>query len=182
MWGYGRWFPYRRFLNNQIFKVTFLDGELKSNRRQPCSCLNWCIIDKTWHKGPSGVKSKKWRTCKKIFFFIRNDLLYKTFLKRIRKINDHGNNNKIVSWIRMLYIFYFTSKSSQFWNLFWLKLCQSKNILTCLPKGGFKSEETWKKFWCQKKYSKSLSWAENLNFPPKKVNSLLKFSAQDLLI
>ena len=68
-------------------KVTFLDGELKSNRRQPCSCLNWCSIDKTWHKGPSGVKSKKWRTCKKIFF-IRN-YLEETFLRRIRKRNDH---------------------------------------------------------------------------------------------
>ena len=75
------------FLDNQMFKVTFLDGELKSNRRQPCSCLNWCSIDKTWHKGPSGVKSKKWRTCKKIFF-IRN-YLEETFLRRIRKRNDH---------------------------------------------------------------------------------------------
>ena len=28
-------------------------------------------------------------------------------------------------------------------------------------------------------YSKSLSWAENLNFPPKTVNSLFKFSAQN---
>ena len=36
-----------------------------------------------------------------------------------------------------------------------------------------------KNFHCQHKYSKSLSWAENLNFPPKTVNNLFKFSAQD---
>ena len=30
-----------------------------------------------------------------------------------------------------------------------------------------------------KNYSKSLSWAENLNFPPKTVNNIFKFSAQD---
>ena len=34
-------------------------------------------------------------------------------------------------------------------------------------------------FHCQNKYSISLSWVENLNFPPKKVNNLFKFSAQD---
>ena len=28
-------------------------------------------------------------------------------------------------------------------------------------------------------YSKSLSWGENLNFPPKTVNNSFKFSAQD---
>ena len=46
-------------------------------------------------------------------------------------------------------------------------------------KGGFISEETGEFFRCQNKYSKSLSWAENLNFPPKTVNNLFKFSAQD---
>ena len=46
-------------------------------------------------------------------------------------------------------------------------------------KGGFKSEETGEVFRCQNKYSKSLSWAENLNFLPKTVNNLFKFSAQD---
>ena len=109
-------------LDNQIFKLTFLDGELKSNRRQPCSCLNWCIIDKTWHKGPSGVKSKKWRTWKYIFF-IRNDL-YQTFRKRSLKTNDHGNKNKIVLWgvvIKMLYVFNFTLKNSPSLDLFLLK-------------------------------------------------------------
>ena len=34
-------------------------------------------------------------------------------------------------------------------------------------------------FHCQHKYSKSLSWAKNLNFLPKTVNNLFKFSAQD---
>ena len=47
------------------------------------------------------------------------------------------------------------------------------------PKGGFKSEETGILFCCQNKYSKSLSWEKNLNFPPKTVNNLFKFSAQD---
>ena len=46
-------------------------------------------------------------------------------------------------------------------------------------KGGFKSEDTGEFFHCQHKYSKSLSWAENLNFPPKTLNNLFKFSAQD---
>ena len=45
--------------------------------------------------------------------------------------------------------------------------------------GGFKSEDTGECLHCQHKYSKSLSWAENLNFPPKTVNNTFKFSAQD---
>ena len=48
-----------------------------------------------------------------------------------------------------------------------------------LAKGGFKSEDTGEFLHLQHKYSKSLSWAENLNFPPKTVNNLFKFSAQD---
>ena len=47
------------------------------------------------------------------------------------------------------------------------------------PKGGFKSEDTGEFLHLQHKYSKSLSWAENLNFPPKTVNNLFKLSAQD---
>ena len=46
-------------------------------------------------------------------------------------------------------------------------------------KGGFKSEDTGEFLHLQHKYSKSLSWAENLNFPAKTVNNLFKFSAQD---
>ena len=53
----------------------------------------------------------------------------------------------------------------------------------CLPyflsKGDFQSEETGDIFHCQNRYSKSLSSAENLNFPPKTVYKLFKFSAQD---
>ena len=44
---------------------------------------------------------------------------------------------------------------------------------------GFQSEETGGFLPLQNKYSKSLSWAENLNFLPKTVNDLFKFSAQD---
>jgi hypothetical protein len=51
---------------------------------------------------------------------------------------------------------------------------------TKTTKGGFKSEDTGEFFHCQHKYSKSLSWAESLNFPPKTVNNLFKFSAQDI--
>ena len=46
-------------------------------------------------------------------------------------------------------------------------------------KGGFKSEETGEFLNLQNKYSISLSWAENLNLPPKTVNNLFKCSAQD---
>ena len=48
-----------------------------------------------------------------------------------------------------------------------------------LSKGGFKSEDTGEFLHLQHKYSKSLSWEENLNFPPKTVDNLFKFSAQD---
>ena len=46
-------------------------------------------------------------------------------------------------------------------------------------KDGFKSEETGGFLLLQNKYSESLSWAENSNFPPKTVNNLFKFFAQD---
>ena len=41
------------------------------------------------------------------------------------------------------------------------------------------SEDTGGFLNCQNKYSKSLSRAEHLNFPPESVNNLFKFSAQD---
>ena len=41
------------------------------------------------------------------------------------------------------------------------------------------SKETGGVLHRQNKYSKSLSWAENLNFLPKSVSNLFKFSAQD---
>ena len=51
--------------------------------------------------------------------------------------------------------------------------------MPCL-KDDFNSEETGGFLHLQNKYSKSLSWAKNLNFPPKTVNNLFKFSAQDI--
>ena len=47
-----------------------------------------------------------------------------------------------------------------------------------ISKGGFKSEDTGEYLHCHQKYSKSLSWAENLNLPPKTVNNIFKFYAQ----
>ena len=46
-------------------------------------------------------------------------------------------------------------------------------------KGGFKSEDIGGFLLFLDENSKSLSWAENLDFPPKSVNNLFKFSAQD---
>ena len=51
--------------------------------------------------------------------------------------------------------------------------------ITAVVKDGFRSEETGRILHCQNKYSKLISWAENLNCPPKSVNNLFKFSAQD---
>ena len=55
---------------------------------------------------------------------------------------------------------------------------KSQEVPKVMAKGAFKSEETGGFFHCQDKYSKSLSYL-NLNFPPKSVNNLFKFSAQD---
>ena len=49
----------------------------------------------------------------------------------------------------------------------------------CPTKGGFKSEDTGEFLHLHHKYSKSLSCAEDLNFPPKTVNNLFKLSARD---
>ena len=46
-------------------------------------------------------------------------------------------------------------------------------------KGCFKSEDTEEFFRCQNKYSKSLSWAENLNKLFTVLGGKFKFSAQD---
>ena len=55
-----------------------------------------------------------------------------------------------------------------------------------ISKGDFKSEDTGELLHCQNEYSKSLSWAKNLNFPPQNSKQLIqilggkfKFSAQD---
>ena len=62
-----------------------------------------------------------------------------------------------------------------------LSVCFLGKPVTCnlVGKGGFKSEDTEEYLHCQHEYSKSLSWAENFNFPPKTVNNLFKFSAHD---
>ena len=73
----------------------------------------------------------------------------------------------------------------KFSSIFWLKATfkkiGSKSINTQYfrRKTGLKSEDTEEFLHLQHKYSKSLSWAENLNFPPKTVNNLFKFSPQD---
>ena len=46
-------------------------------------------------------------------------------------------------------------------------------------KGGFKSKETEKINRCKNKYSKPLSWAENLNKLFTVLGGKFKFSAQD---
>ena len=58
---------------------------------------------------------------------------------------------------------------------------QNKHLGTTnlLLEGGFKSEEAGGFLQCPDKYSKSISWAENLNFLPKTVNKLITFSTQD---
>ena len=48
-----------------------------------------------------------------------------------------------------------------------------------LLKGGFKSEDTGEFFHCQHKYSKSLSWAENLNKLFTGLGGKFEFTAQD---
>ena len=46
--------------------------------------------------------------------------------------------------------------------------------------GGFKSEAAGAFLNLQNKYSKSLSWAENLNFPPKQVVQIFYSGFSDL--
>ena len=46
-------------------------------------------------------------------------------------------------------------------------------------KGCFKSEDTEEFFRCQNKYSKSLSWAENLNKLSTGLGGKFKFAVQD---
>ena len=66
-----------------------------------------------------------------------------------------------------------TCKSTKNWSSnFGLKKLW---IVFYFSKVSFKSEETGEFFRCQNKYSKSLSWAENLNFLPKTANNLFNF-------
>ena len=52
----------------------------------------------------------------------------------------------------------------------------SANRKIVISKGGFMSEDIEEILHCHHKYSRSLSSAENLNFLPKTVNNLFKFS------
>ena len=56
---------------------------------------------------------------------------------------------------------------------------QFRYVLLLTNIGGMISEDNGRFLLLQKKYSKSLYWAENLNFLPITVNNLFKFSAQD---
>ena len=64
-------------------------------------------------------------------------------------------------------------------HLFHTFLMKYLTFKQAIPKGGFKSEDTGEFLHLQHQYSKSLYWAENLNFLPKTVNNLFKFFAQD---
>ena len=64
-------------------------------------------------------------------------------------------------------------------NLVYLIIEQYEISHYILLKGGFKSEITGEFFRCQHKYSKSLSWAENLNKLLTVLGGKFKFSAQD---
>ena len=61
----------------------------------------------------------------------------------------------------------------------WLQWKNYVSRLWNFTKGGFKSEDTEEFFRCQNKYSKSLSWAENLNKLFTVLGGKFKFSAQD---
>ena len=55
----------------------------------------------------------------------------------------------------------------------------SSRYINSITKGGFKSEGTGEFLLLQNKYSKSLSWAENLNKLFTDLSGKFKFSAQD---
>ena len=62
----------------------------------------------------------------------------------------------------------------------WLSREDLKPLISLLrPKGGFKSDDTEEFSLCQNKYSKSLSWAENLNKLFTVLGGKFEFSAQD---
>ena len=71
-------------------------------------------------------------------------------------------------------ISYSNSKTTAYIYLLHLVCTQTVN-----NKGGFKSEDTGEYLLLQNKYSKSLSWAENLNKLFTVLGGKFKFSAQD---
>ena len=75
--------------------------------------------------------------------------------------------SKFLSW----YIWSTILKNLPVWIFHQVLFNTNENNLL---KGGFKSEDTREFLHLQHKYSKSLSWAEKLNFLPKTVNNLFK--------
>ena len=71
----------------------------------------------------------------------------------------------------------YCSRSS--WIIFIVAQIQLHGTFGVQPKAVFKSEETGGFLHCQNKYSKSLSWAENLNKLFTDLGGKFKFSAQD---
>ena len=62
------------------------------------------------------------------------------------------------------------------WDVFYNQMVKSKFFVT---EGAFNSEDIEEFLHCQNKYSKSLSWAENLNKLFTVLGEKLKFSLQD---
>ena len=86
----------------------------------------------------------------------------------MRQITNRSYTQKVILWPTWCMEFTLTKEIWIWW--------QSHDSHA---KGCFKSEETGEFFRCQNEYSKSLSWAENLNIPPKTVTNFFKFSAKD---
>ena len=61
----------------------------------------------------------------------------------------------------------------------WCTLYLQQKVKGPSAKSRIMSEGMGRFLLLQNKYAKSLSWAENLNFPPTTVNKFFKFSAQD---
>ena len=74
---------------------------------------------------------------------------------------------------RILPVYYFC----YFYSLPLIPLGKKSSIrgllLRCCSNSGFKSEDIGEFLHLQHKYSKSLSWAKNLNFPPKTYSNFL---------
>ena len=71
------------------------------------------------------------------------------------------------------------TKGFTFYSILLLNFAQMVCSQSWRPKGVFFSESAMCFSNLKKKYSKSLSWTWNLNFPPITVNNKFKFQAQD---
>ena len=95
---------------------------------------------------------------------------------------ETGTSNLTSTFVRkwVAYIFYKSRVRGPFISNVILHCYSFFNSLRHrLSKDGLMSEETGGFLHIQNEYSKSLSWAENLDFPPKIGNKLFKFSSQD---